>query len=62
MSRQRPAWGPQASLLKVRVRYRVGEQEQVTSTEMSHEGYFKWLDDAKTNGYTLVSAEQVRND
>lgn len=57
---QRPAWGPNASTLRVRVTYRVKGQETTTTWTMEHKEYFEWATTAPFKGYELVQAEQVR--
>ena len=54
------SWAKAAAKQNVRVRYRVEGQEQVTTREMGHAEYLRWNQEARANGYTLMSAEQIR--
>lgn len=62
MSRLRPAWGPEASTLPVRVTYRVKGQQAVTTRTMPHKEYFEWVQASQSplSVYELVHAEQVK--
>lgn len=56
------SWARAAAKHNVRVRYRVQGQEQVTTREMAHVEYLRWNEQARRNGYALVSVEQIRKD